>query len=132
MPSFSKTCSINIDIQIVNFPAVEAGLPEGCENIDSIVDSQEMVHNFFKATKMLQRPLEQLLQDFQPSCLVADMFFPWSTDIAAKFGIPRLVFHGINIFYFFYFFLFFLSIDHSSRLYEPYKKVSSDSKPFVI
>ena len=86
-----------------------------------------MVQNFFKATKMLQRPLEQLLQDFQPSCLVAGTFFPRATDIAAKFGILRLVFHGISFFFF-----FFLSVDHSLRLYEPHKKVSYDSEPFVI
>ena len=87
-----------------------------------------MVQNFFKANKMLQRPLEQLLQDFQPSCLVAGTFFPRATDIAAKFGILRLVFHGISFFFFF----FFLSVDHSLRLYEPHKKVSYDSEPFVI
>ncbi|KAM3695065.1 hypothetical protein ACJW31_07G102700 [Castanea mollissima] len=110
VPSFSKTRGINIDIQIIKFPAVEAGLPEGCENIDSIASSTEMVHKFFKATKLLQQPLEQLLQDFQPSCLVADMFFPWATDIATKFGIARLVFHGTCFF----------------------SKVSSDSEPFVI
>ncbi|XP_023914346.2 scopoletin glucosyltransferase-like [Quercus suber] len=124
VPSFSKTRGINIDIQIIQFPAVEAGLPEGCENIDSIENSIEMVDNFFKATKMLKQPLEQLLQDFQPSCLVADMFFPWATDIAAKFGIPRLVFHGTCS--------FSLSVDLSLRQYEPHKKVSSDSEPFVI
>ncbi|XP_065616025.1 scopoletin glucosyltransferase-like [Quercus suber] len=84
VPLFSKTSDINIDIQIIKFPAVEAGLPEGCENIDSL-NSPDMAHNFLKATKMLQQPLEQLLQDFQPSCLVADMFFPWATDVAAKF-----------------------------------------------
>ena len=123
VPLFSKTSDINIDIQIIKFPAVEAGLPEGCENIDSL-NSPEMAHNFLKATKMLQQPLEQLLQDFQPSCLVADMFFPWATDVAAKFGIPRLVFHGISF--------FSLSVDHSLRLYEPHKKVFSDSEPFVL
>ncbi|KAK7819481.1 scopoletin glucosyltransferase [Quercus suber] len=123
VPLFSKTSDINIDIQIIKFPAVEAGLPEGCENIDSL-NSPDMAHNFLKATKMLQQPLEQLLQDFQPSCLVADMFFPWATDVAAKFGIPRLVFHGISF--------FSLSVDHSLRLYEPHKKVFSDSEPFVL
>ncbi|KAK4563121.1 hypothetical protein RGQ29_005577 [Quercus rubra] len=90
VPSFSKTRGINIDIQTIKFPAVEAGLPEGCENIDSIENSIEMFDNFLKATKMLQQPLEQLLQDFQPSCLVADVFFPWATDIAAKFGEIKL------------------------------------------
>ena len=124
VPSFSKTRGINIDIQTIKFPAVEAGLPEGCENIDSIENSIEMFDNFLKATKMLQQPLEQLLQDFQPSCLVADVFFPWATDIAAKFGIPRLVFHGTCS--------FSLSVNHSLRQYEPHKKVSSDSEPFVI
>ena len=47
VPSFSKTRGINIDIQIIKFPAVEAGLPEGCENIDSIENSIEMFDNFF-------------------------------------------------------------------------------------
>ena len=75
MPLIYKTCGVNIDIQIIKFPAVEAGLPEGCENIESLT-SLEMVQNFIKATKMLQQPLQQLLQDHQPSCLLADDFFP--------------------------------------------------------
>ncbi|KAK9988390.1 hypothetical protein SO802_028629 [Lithocarpus litseifolius] len=79
----------NIDIQIIKFPAVEAGLLEGCENID-LVTSLDMSHKFIQATKMLQQPLEQLLEEYQPSCLVADMFFPWATDVAAKFGEIKL------------------------------------------
>ncbi|KAK7859202.1 udp-glucose flavonoid 3-o-glucosyltransferase 7 [Quercus suber] len=109
---FSKMRGTNIDIQIIKFPAVEAGLPEGCENIDSVT-SLDMSHKFIKATKMLRQPLEQLREEYQPSCLVADMFFLWATDVAAKFGIPRLVFEGLTLF-------------------EPHKKVFSDSEPFVI
>ncbi|KAK7837551.1 scopoletin glucosyltransferase [Quercus suber] len=105
------------------FPTVEAGLPEGCENVDS-VSSPDMFPAFFIATKMLQQPLEQLLKDYQPSCLVADMFFPWATDVAAKFGIPRLVFHGTCF--------FSLPANDAMRLYEPHKKVPSDSETFVI
>ena len=123
VPLFSKTHGINIDIQIIKFPAVEAGLPEGCENIDSVT-SLDMSHKFIKATKMLQQPLEQLLEEYQPSCLVADLFFPWATDVAAKFGIPRLVFGGTSF--------FSQSSQHSLQLYEPHKKVFSDSEPFVI
>ncbi|XP_065633972.1 scopoletin glucosyltransferase-like [Quercus suber] len=123
VPTFSKTRGTNVDIQIIKFPAVEAGLPEGCENIDSVT-SEDMSDKFIKATKMLQQPLEQLLEEYQPSCLVADIFFPWATDVAANFGIPRLVF-GITSF-------FSLSSQHSLQQYEPHKKVFSDSEPFVI
>ncbi|KAK2665038.1 hypothetical protein Ddye_003612 [Dipteronia dyeriana] len=47
---------------------------------------------------MLQDPLEQLLKESKSDCLVADVFFPWATDAAANFGIPRLVFHGTGFF----------------------------------
>jgi hypothetical protein len=113
----------NIHIQTINFPCIEAGLPNGCENIDSI-PSLEFFSTFFKATNLLQEPLEQLLHEHHPDCIVADMFFPWTTDSAAKFAIPRLVFHGISY--------FSLCATECIRLYEPFKNVSSDSEAIVI
>jgi len=71
------------------------------------------------ATKLLQEPLEQ-----HPDCVVSDMFYPWTIDSAAKFGIPRLVFHGTCF--------FSLCAEECMRLYEPLKNVSSDSETFVI
>ena len=122
LPLFSKTHSINnVDIQIIKFLAVEAGLLEGCENVDSL-NFPDMVPAFTEATQMLWQPFEQLVQDHQPSCLVADMLFPWTIDIAAKFAIPRLIFHGTCF--------FSLCANHSMGLYEPYKKVSSDFEAF--
>ncbi|XVE49229.1 hypothetical protein DITRI_Ditri01bG0065800 [Diplodiscus trichospermus] len=115
----SKKLGINIDIRILKFPHVEAGLPEGCENVDFITKSQEanlgMMCNFFKATAMLQKPLEQLIHECKPDCLLADTFFSWAADSADKFEIPMLVFNGDSI-----------------SVYEPYKKVESVSEPFVI
>lgn len=73
---------------------------------------------------MLQEPLEKLIQESQPDCLVADMFLPWTTDVVAKFGIPRLVFHGTSF--------FSLYIGECLRLYEPQKKVPSFSEPFAV
>ena len=119
----SKTHRNEINIQTIKFPCVEAGLPEGCENTDSI-PSPALVPNFFKGCKLLKEPLEQLLLQQHPHCVVADMFFPWVTDSAAKFGIPRLVFHGISF--------FSMCAKESIRLYEPHKNVSSDSESFVI
>ncbi|KAG6793158.1 hypothetical protein POTOM_002349 [Populus tomentosa] len=83
-----------------------------------------MTPKFLKATTLLQAPFEKVLQECHPDCFVADMFFPWATDAAAKFGIPRLVFHGTSN--------FALSAAECVRLYEPHKKVSSDSEPFVV
>ncbi|XP_031248387.1 scopoletin glucosyltransferase-like [Pistacia vera] len=113
-----------IDFKIINFPSVEAGLPEGCENLDAVATSMEMTIKFFKATTLLREPLEVLLGESKPDCLVADMFFPWATDAAAKFGIPRLVFHGTSF--------FSLCVSACLVQYQPHKKVSSDSEPFVV
>ncbi|OMO74050.1 UDP-glucuronosyl/UDP-glucosyltransferase [Corchorus capsularis] len=118
----SKEYGIEIDVKTLKFPTVEAGLPEGCENADSVPIN--MMNKFFLATAMLQEPLEQLLQECKPDCLVADMFFPWATDAANKFGIPRLVFHGTSV--------FSLCASEFIRLHEPQKKVQSDSEPFVV
>ncbi|XP_011000877.1 PREDICTED: scopoletin glucosyltransferase-like [Populus euphratica] len=132
-PFFSKTIQktkdlgFDIDIQTIKFPTAEAGLPEGCENTDAFITNEnagEMTKKFFIAITLLQEPFEKVLQERHPDCVVADMFFPWATDAAAKFGIPRLVFHGTSN--------FALSAGDCVRLYEPHKKVSSDYEPFVV
>ncbi|KAG7946593.1 hypothetical protein I3843_14G047400 [Carya illinoinensis] len=111
----TKTCGnsvVKIDIQTIEFPAVEACLPEGCETTDSKTTHDEKMATFASSLKMLRQPLEQLLQNHDhPHCIVADMVFPWTIDAAAKFGIPVLV---------------------SIGRYKPQMEVSSDSEPFVI
>eukprot|EP00258_Populus_trichocarpa_P007981 XP_002313131.3 scopoletin glucosyltransferase [Populus trichocarpa] len=133
VPLFSKTVQrtknlgFEINIRTIEFSTVETGLPEGCENADLIISQAmgwDMLKKFFVATTILQEPLERLLEEIHPDCLIADMFFPWTTDAAAKFGIPRLVFHGTSF--------FSLCVGESMRLYEPHKKVSSDCEPFFM
>ncbi|KAL5053956.1 hypothetical protein RYX36_034638 [Vicia faba] len=119
----SKILGHNIHIQTIPFPSSNAGLPNECENVDSI-PSPEWFPTFCLATKMLQEPLEKLLLEQHPDCIVADMFFPWATDSALKFGIPRLVFHGTCY--------FSLCAAECMRLYQPFRNVGSDSKSFVI
>ncbi|GMI83677.1 UDP-glucosyl transferase 73B3 [Hibiscus trionum] len=128
-PFFSKTIErerelgFEIDILIIKFPSVEAGLPEGIEIISSIT-SQEMGFKFFKAVSLLQQPLQQVLQDCRPNCLVADGMFPWATEVASKVGIPRLVFHGTSY--------FASSVFDSFHRYQPLKDVISDDQPFEV
>ncbi|KAG8654265.1 hypothetical protein MANES_05G116300v8 [Manihot esculenta] len=128
-PLLSKSIERNrllghkIDVLVIQFPCVEAGLPEGCERLD-LTTSPEMGLNFFMATTLLAHPLEDLLKEYRPNCLIADSFFPWSSQVASKFGIPRIVFAATCF--------FSLCAAQCLRLYQPYKRVSSDSDPFII
>ncbi|XP_030465001.1 scopoletin glucosyltransferase-like [Syzygium oleosum] len=124
-----KQSGLDINIQIVKFPSMEAGLPEGCENIDAIIsssgsNSRELVGKFSKALSMLREPLLRLLQEHRPDCLIADMFFPWATDVATECEIPRIVVEVISL-------LSMCASEAISR-YEPHKKVSSDSEAFIV
>ncbi|KAJ6965137.1 hypothetical protein NC652_003142 [Populus alba x Populus x berolinensis] len=100
-PVFSKAVERDgqqghdISIRIIKFPSAEAGLPEGCENL-SCINSWDMHANFLKAMSMLQQPIEQILEECHPHCLVADMTFTWATEVADKLRIPRLYFNGTD------------------------------------
>ncbi|XP_050208847.1 scopoletin glucosyltransferase-like [Mercurialis annua] len=125
----SKDLGFDIGIRTLKFPAVEGGLPEGCENMDVIISNEnqngkDSIMKFFLAISMLQEPFENLIRELKPDCLVSDAFFPWTSDVADKFSIPRLVFHGIGF--------FSLCTSECISLYEPHKKVSSDSEPFLV
>ncbi|KAL1195968.1 UDP-glycosyltransferase 73B5 [Cardamine amara subsp. amara] len=92
-----------IGIKIFDFPCVELGLPEGCENVDFINtyqhESRDLFFKFLFSTKYLKQQLESFIETTKPNGLVADMFFPWATESAEKFGVPRLVFHGTSFFF---------------------------------
>ncbi|XP_059314003.1 scopoletin glucosyltransferase-like [Lycium ferocissimum] len=119
----NKHLDLEIDIRLIKFQAVENSLPEGCERLD-LVPSPDLIFNFYKATAMMQEPFEQLVEELRPNCLVSDMLFPWTTDSAAKFNIPRLLFHGTSY--------FALCVAESIRSHKPFKNVSSDSEAFVV
>ncbi|KAF7127097.1 hypothetical protein RHSIM_Rhsim11G0162400 [Rhododendron simsii] len=110
-------------ILTLEFPAAAAGLPDGCESADQLT-SDDMFPKFLKAMTMLQYQFERILDEVRPDCLVADIIFPWATEVAAKFNIPRLVFHGTSF--------FALCASENMRLYKPQREVSSDDEPFLV
>ncbi|KAG5051393.1 hypothetical protein AAZX31_02G099000 [Glycine max] len=125
VPLISRTIGkANIKIKTIKFPShEETGLPEGCENSDSALSS-DLIMTFLKATVLLRDPLENLMQQEHPDCVIADMFYPWATDSAAKFGIPRVVFHGMGFFP--------TCVSACVRTYKPQDNVSSWSEPFAV
>uniref|UniRef100_A0A6P6FP93 Glycosyltransferase n=1 Tax=Ziziphus jujuba TaxID=326968 RepID=A0A6P6FP93_ZIZJJ len=119
----SGNSHINVNVLTIKFPCVENGLPEGCESVNMAL-SHGLQQQFARATTKLGPQLSQLLQQHRPDCLVADMLFPWATDVAARHGIPRLIFHGTCY--------FSLCASLCVHRYEPQKIVSSDSDRFQI
>ncbi|KAI3839941.1 hypothetical protein MKX03_020429 [Papaver bracteatum] len=97
----SVESGLPIRLLILPFPSAEkTGLPEGCENIDAL-PSPEWATKFLNAATSLQKPFEQAFVDLEPlpCCIVSDMAFPWTTEIANMFNIPRISFYGTSCFY---------------------------------
>ncbi|KAI3989747.1 hypothetical protein MKX01_040717 [Papaver californicum] len=105
-------CGLPIRLLQLRFPSVEAGLPEGCEDVNSL-PSREMMSNFFNGQL---KPV--------PSCIISAMAFPWTEEIAGKLQIPRLVFHGTCC--------FSLLCCHNILEYKVADSITSESELFVI
>ncbi|XP_071690635.1 UDP-glycosyltransferase 73E1-like [Rutidosis leptorrhynchoides] len=90
---------LKIRVLEVELPFAEAGLPEGCENFDLITSASQLV-NMFTAMKLLEKPSEKILQILSPppNCIISDGTFPWTSDVAKRLNIPRIVFYGPGCF----------------------------------
>uniref|UniRef100_A0A1J3K4G5 UDP-glycosyltransferase 73C2 n=2 Tax=Noccaea caerulescens TaxID=107243 RepID=A0A1J3K4G5_NOCCA len=88
-----------IRLEHVKFPYQEAGLPEGQENAD-LLDSMELIVPFLKAVNMFDEPVMKLMEEMKPrpSCLISDFCLPYTSKIAKKFNIPKIIFHGVSCF----------------------------------
>ncbi|KAK7245047.1 hypothetical protein RIF29_39877 [Crotalaria pallida] len=83
----------------LQFPFEEAGLPDGCENLD-MLPTLDIALNIFIAASLLRQPVEKLLEELTPppSCIISDMCMPYTLEIANKFNIPRISFVGVSCF----------------------------------
>ncbi|KAD4384424.1 hypothetical protein E3N88_24592 [Mikania micrantha] len=83
----------------LRFPASDHGLPEGCESIDDL-PTFDLSKNFFAACAALQKPLEDVFHELQPTpcCIISDKHLPWTAEVAKKFQIPWVIFDGQNCF----------------------------------
>ncbi|XP_078151394.1 scopoletin glucosyltransferase-like [Carex rostrata] len=87
---------VPISISLISFPSAEVGLPEGLENA-SFTSNHQMRQKFFQTCLLLEKPFEQVLMEVNPDAFVSATFFPWSADVSARTGIPRLVFNGTGL-----------------------------------
>nr|K4GIP0.1 RecName: Full=UDP-glycosyltransferase 73C12; AltName: Full=Oleanolate 3-O-glucosyltransferase UGT73C12 [Barbarea vulgaris]AFN26668.1 UGT73C12 [Barbarea vulgaris subsp. arcuata] len=115
-----------ISIVQVKLPSQEAGLPEGNETLDSLVSMELMIH-FLKAVNMLEEPVQKLFEEMspQPSCIISDFCLPYTSKIAKKFNIPKILFHGMCCFC-----LLCMHILRKNR--EIVENLKSDKEHFVV
>ena len=106
-----------IRLHILQFPSNQVGLPNGVENFQNAT-TMDMVGAVNNGFKLLRDPMERLFRETRPDCLVTDMFFPWTADVAADLGIPRIIFHVSSYFE--------RCAIHSLCHYKPHKLTDSD------
>ncbi|KAI3683828.1 hypothetical protein L1987_84343 [Smallanthus sonchifolius] len=100
-PAITRATKSNLKIQLIELELrlAEVGLPEGCENFD-MIPSADLFVKMYAAMDMLEKPSENVFRQLTPapSCIISDNQFPWTTDLARRLNIPRLVFHGPGCF----------------------------------
>ncbi|XLU75789.1 hypothetical protein S245_034842 [Arachis hypogaea] len=97
--TFARFIDFGYQIRLIQlqFPYKEAGLPEGCENLD-MLHSLGNALSLFNALNLLREPVEKIFEELSPppSCIVSDMSLPYTIHIAKKFNIPRISFVGVS------------------------------------
>lgn len=97
----SRTRELGLPIRLVEVPFrfKEVGLPDGCENLDTL-PSPDLLRKFHCALEKMQEPVEAHLRENgpPPSCIISDRAMFWTMDIARKFRIPRFLFNGMSCF----------------------------------
>ncbi|KAL1541339.1 UDP-glycosyltransferase 73C3-like [Salvia divinorum] len=128
--AISLAASTGLQFQIIplEFPCEEAGLPPGCENMDSLT-SMDLAPEFFVACELLEVPLLKLMAELRPrpSCIVSTNALPWTQRVADRFNIPRYIFETISCFT-----LFCSHVLSSDRTQEMIAAAASASEPFLV
>lgn len=116
---------VKIYLATVPFPSLQVGLPQGCENMDTL-PSPDMFPQLFDGCEMLQEPVQKILSEFQPrpSAIISSNSLPWTGKVAFNLGIPRYVFQTISC--------FSLLLSHNVGLMNVGQTVTSDTESFEV
>ncbi|KAM7279436.1 hypothetical protein ACFE04_006570 [Oxalis oulophora] len=80
------------------FSAAEFGLPPGSDNTDTL--SMPLVFHFVENSHLFKPGFEKIISDIRKTrelslvCIISDMFFPWSAEVAHEFGIFHAIFNA--------------------------------------
>ncbi|KFK34562.1 hypothetical protein AALP_AA5G161900 [Arabis alpina] len=66
-----------------------------------MLDSMADMVKFFNAANTLEEQVEKAMEEMvqpRPSCIIGDMSLPFTSRLAKKFKIPKILFHGFSCF----------------------------------
>lgn len=79
----------DINIHVIHFPE---------EDHEETTLSDDDFESLLEATARLRRPFDDVLRNLSPDCVVSDMLMPWTYQVSAAHGIPRIIFEAIGFF----------------------------------
>lgn len=84
----------SISLLEIPFNSLEHGLPPNTENTDSL--SYKLSIHFTTISSSLEPSFRNLISSLieKPLCVISDMFFGWSANVAHEFGIFHVIFSG--------------------------------------
>lgn len=124
---FIRDSLAGTDASIVELPFPEnvPDLPPGIESTERL-PSTSLFLPFYNATKRLRPHFEQALARLPTtvSFLISDGFLGWSTESAAKLGIPRVASYGMGS--------HAMAINYYVTREKPHLGLASDDQPFTV
>ncbi|TKV95489.1 hypothetical protein SEVIR_9G366500v4 [Setaria viridis] len=115
-----------LPVRLVEFPLdyAAAGLPEGADHADRIEPRYMM--SYYRAVALLRAPIERYLRARAPypTCVVSDFFNPWTTELAAGLGVPRLSFFCMCA--------FSILCQHNLERFHAFAGVEDSNEPVVV
>ncbi|KAL5199992.1 hypothetical protein ABZP36_021195 [Zizania latifolia] len=114
-------------VRVVELPldCAAVGLPDEAEDVDKIPPG--LWENYFRALALLREPLERHLRAGgapYPTCIVGDFCLPWTQELAASLGVPRVSFFSMCA--------FCVLCQHNVERYNAYAGVADGGEPVVV
>jgi hypothetical protein len=121
----ARRAGLDVELAEIAFPGPGHGLPEGLENMDQLTEREHFLP-FFQAAWSMDAPLEEYVRSLprRPDCLIADSCNPWTAEVCARHGIPRLVLHCPST--------YFLLAMHSLSKHGVHDRVADELETFEI
>ncbi|CAL8998494.1 unnamed protein product [Prunus brigantina] len=123
--------SSSVRLLEIPFKSSDHGLPPDAENTNAL--TPHLFFKFFQASLSLKPSFKHLMHNLvhetngqhgRPTCMITDIFFGWTTEIAHELGMRHAVFSIVGA--------FGMACYYSSCLHLPHLKAKSDETEFTL